>query len=352
MDCDGLSGFEKISTEDFLLNCEFGKELHQGMTSEIRDFRNRSREFLDRLVDIILSLNLVTSEVMQGLYSFCPEILLEGDDQRIFRLFDKLLTVLKRSGYLSEDEAKTSMEEFTTYVVDARARHAASDRSAERIPDVVAHLLGDYSFLSRKCLLRVFKLCCLVIARPAKPYPVVDFALDDCSLPLIVVSACVKGVQSYVMGPCYQRGGFFTRSTLQAVRDAIDGAHSFMSSSSYDPWEDLLQSDRKAFVARYADVFSAFLPRRKREAHHSANRQRKQADVAVASDSSSCVSGASLFAGSRASSSKSSCVGGPSKQQSPVEKTNGDETLAELLKKKGKNRKKQGSNPRAGSKGC
>ena len=95
---------------------------------------------------------------------------------------------------MSEDETKTSIEEFTTYVVDARARHAASGRSAEKVPDVVAHLLGNYSFLSRKFLLRVFKLCCLVIARPAKPYPVIDFALDDCSLPITVVSACVKGV--------------------------------------------------------------------------------------------------------------------------------------------------------------
>ena len=94
MDCDELSGFEKVDTEDFLLNWEFGEELQQGVTSEIHDFRNRSREFLDRLVDVILSLNLVSSEVMQGLYSFCPEILLEGDDQHIFCLFGKLLTVL------------------------------------------------------------------------------------------------------------------------------------------------------------------------------------------------------------------------------------------------------------------
>ena len=85
---------------------------------------------------------------------------------------------------------------------------------------------------------------------------------------------------------------------------------------------------------------------------YSANRQSKQADVSAGSDSSSCVSGASLFAGSRASSSKTSCVGGSSKRQPPVEKTNDDETLAELLKKKGKNRKGQGSKPRTGPKGC
>ena len=92
--------------------------------------------------------------------------------------------------------------------------------------------------------------------------------------------------------------------------------------------------------------------KRKRIVMHSANRQSKQADVAAVSDSSSCVSGASLFAGSRASSSKSSCVGGSSKRQPHVGKNNDDETLAELLKKKGRNRKRQGSKHRAGSKGC
>ena len=214
---------------------------------------------------------------------------------------------------------------------------------------------GDYSFLSRKCLLRVFKLCCLVIARPAKPYPVVDFALNDCSLPIAVVSACVKGVQSYVMFPCYQQCGFFTRSNMEAVRNAINEAQNFMSSSFFDPWEDLQQSDRIAFVDRYAEAFSTFLARRKKESHrrmYSAYRQSKQTDVSAVSDSSSCVSGASLFAGSRASSTRSSCVGSSSKRQQTVENTNDDETLAELLKKKGKNRKGQGSKPRTGSKGC
>ena len=81
MDPDELSGFEKINTERFLLSCEFGEELQQGGMSEVRDSRNRSREFLGRLVETILSLSLVSADVTQGLLSFCPEILLEGDDQ-------------------------------------------------------------------------------------------------------------------------------------------------------------------------------------------------------------------------------------------------------------------------------
>ena len=43
-------------------------------------------------------------------------------------------------------ECKSAVEEFCTFVVDVRGRHAASDQVAENIPDVVSYLLGDYSF--------------------------------------------------------------------------------------------------------------------------------------------------------------------------------------------------------------
>ena len=85
---------------------------------------------------------------------------------------------------------------------------------------------------------------------------------------------------------------------------------------------------------------------------YGANRRGRQTDVAAASDSSSCVSGASLFGGYCASSTKSSCVAGSSKKRQTGEKAEDDEILAELLKKKGKTRKGQSPKPRASSKGC
>ena len=68
----------------------------------------------NRLVDVILSQQVVSSDFLQGLYCFCPELLLEGDDRHIFQLFFRLVRVLERCGCLSSSDALTSREEFAT----------------------------------------------------------------------------------------------------------------------------------------------------------------------------------------------------------------------------------------------
>ena len=219
---------------------------------------------MDRLVDVLLENNLVSSDFLQGAYCFCPELLLEGDDRYIFRLFSKLVQVLEKSGALSPEEAKTGAEEFTTFVVDARLRHIGSDRSAESIADVMTYLLSDYSFLSRKSLCRILKLCYLVVRRPTCTYPAVVFSLKDCVVPESVVSSCLRGVQSYVCASHFQVQTLFAPRTMECIRDAISGAREFMSSSpDFDPWARICVSDRAAFVQRYSELFRAHLDRKK-----------------------------------------------------------------------------------------
>ena len=46
MEPSKLQAFEKVSTDDFLQNYEFGAELHRSNTGEAREFRNRCREFV------------------------------------------------------------------------------------------------------------------------------------------------------------------------------------------------------------------------------------------------------------------------------------------------------------------
>ena len=78
---------------------------------------------MDHLVDAILSLHLVTGNFYQGIYCFCPEMVLEGDDRYIFGLFDKLVRVLEKVGCLSRDAVNASVDEFAAFVVDVRFRH-------------------------------------------------------------------------------------------------------------------------------------------------------------------------------------------------------------------------------------
>ena len=76
-----------------------------------------------------------------------------------------------------DEEARSAIEEFLTYVVDVRSRHVSGNHSAEEIVNIMSHLLSYYSFLARKNLCRVFKLCCLVAIKPRRSYPVVEIDL-------------------------------------------------------------------------------------------------------------------------------------------------------------------------------
>ena len=97
------ASFPSIPDDEFLANCDFGRELLAGKTSEFSAFRVRCREFMDRLVSIVLKSPNASSRVSRGVYSFCPELLLEGDRQLVFQLFPDLCRILESCGIPSSD---------------------------------------------------------------------------------------------------------------------------------------------------------------------------------------------------------------------------------------------------------
>ena len=158
MDVSKVADIENLSCDDFLLNYEFGSVLRGIKGGEAREFRRQCPDFIDRFVEIILVQYPASSDFAGYIYCFCPELLLEGGDEYIFGLFNCLVALLKRCKVLTDVEAGAATEEFLSFVVDVRARHDTGAQHAEEIPDLVAFLLADYSFLARKCLCRVFKL--------------------------------------------------------------------------------------------------------------------------------------------------------------------------------------------------
>ena len=90
MDTSKLSAFGVIAVEEFLMDCDFGRDLAATKTGEMREFRVKCRECIDRFVFLILDNVTVTSGISRGMYSFCPKIVLEGDEQHVFELFNSL----------------------------------------------------------------------------------------------------------------------------------------------------------------------------------------------------------------------------------------------------------------------
>ena len=221
MDSSELAALDKIDVDDFLANHPFGDSLRRANTGEVRDIRSRCLDFIDYLVDAILSLHLVIGNFSQGIYCFCPEMLLEGDDRYIFGLFGKLVRVLEKVGCLSRVAVNASIDEFAAFVVEARFRHEESERSASAISDVVTYLLSDYGFLSRHNLVRVLQLCSVVVLKDPVRLLLIDIDLSDCSVPAVLVNSAIKCVQSYVSMPSFKQCDFFTIATMDAVRQSV-----------------------------------------------------------------------------------------------------------------------------------
>ena len=142
-----------------------------------------------------------------------------------------------------------------TFVVKVRARHAGSERSAEMIDDIVAYLLADYSFMSRRSLVRVLKMCCLAIECPQKKFRAVEIDLGGCLVPESVITSCVRGVQSFVSSASYKAGAFFTQGTMDC------GSTAFSSSMISRCLQHLtLGMDFVVLVARswFSNFFSMF----------------------------------------------------------------------------------------------
>ena len=55
---------------------------------------------------------------------------------------------------------------------------------------------------------------------------------------------------------------------MDAVRDSVVKSQEFMESTDFDPWAEVAQSDRSAFVGRYSDLFAADLAQKKKNAEN------------------------------------------------------------------------------------
>ena len=258
MDVEKVAEFPPIAMESFLAGSDYGRELLAGKTSEFGTFRVRCREFLDRLIVVILKSPSASSRVSRGLYSFCPELLLEGDGLLVFRLFSDLCRILESCGALLSDESKDAVEEFSSYVVEKRCQHDAAMGVASEIPDVVSWLLRDFGFQARVHACRVLKLCVLITGRPREIYPAVTFNLSGSKLSE-KFRECLLLVQSYVLSPGYAHECSFTDPTLDAVEEAIADPGVFYVAPNFDLWTDFCSGNAEAFASRYQSLYDTFL---------------------------------------------------------------------------------------------
>ena len=259
MSVDPVKKMAAIPDDLFLINHTFGEELSAAKMSGAKEFRQDCRKFLDQLVEKIHRTVYCSSSISQGLYSFCPELLFEGDDVIVFEFFAKLVTGLARCGLLTVDEVATSKAEFLSYVVEARRHHLEGSVCSSDIKDVRVYLLRQYSFQSRHCLTRVFQLCCLFIELPDDVPASIEFDFGECVVRPGVLTSCLRSVQSFVSCAGYEQSTFFTETTMDRVRRSLDAAEAFMSDASFNPWDGICVGDKSALFLSMNTAYTSYL---------------------------------------------------------------------------------------------
>ena len=248
--------------DSFLVNDDFGKTLMTKKVGELPDFRVRCRQFINRLIAAIVGKVSVTSGVSRCFYSFCPDFLLEGDDDGVFALFADLCRLLKMCNLITSDESSCAVDEFGSYVIAKRRQHRSFGQSACHI---IESLTQDFSIQSLSHVLHVFRLCCLAVRSPEVFCLSVSISLSGSSLREDAVQNCVRLIQSYVLSPGYIHQSFFTGQTLNAVRFAVDEAGVFFVCGEINLWKDFDGPSYDLFVSAQRDLCVTLLLQRRKE---------------------------------------------------------------------------------------
>ena len=331
MDISKLSYFNAISMEEFLVDSDFGRELVTVKTGEMREFRVKCRECIDRLVSLILTSTAVTSGVSRGLYAFCPEIMLGGDDHHIFELFGSLCDLFRSCHVMSSDGLNAAVAEFKSYVIEKRRHYEDATCAASEIPDVVQFLLRDFAFQSRTHVIRLFKICCLVVGVPKSNLPAVTIDLGGSALSPAVVQDCVLIVQSHIVSPSFNPRLFFSASLLVAVREAIAESGIFFRVADFDVWKDFCSGDMESFVGRYRSLYKKYLMGRQREYdtfYVESNKANRRSRESQCSSSTEAGSATNSVVGSKKASSKSVKVNASTTRSSAKVVSKEDGTVA------------------------
>ena len=293
--------------EEFLMDSDFGRELVTVKTGEMREFRVKCRECIDRLVSLVLASTAVTSGVSRGLYAFCPEIMLEGDDHHIFELFGSLCDLFRSCHVMSSDSLNAAAAEFKSYVIEKRRHYEDATCAASEIPDVVQFLLRHFAFQSRTHVFRLFKICCLVIGVPKSSLPVVTIDLGGSALSPAMVQDCVLMVQSHIVSPSFNPRLLFSAPLFVAVREAITESGLFFRVADFDVWKDFCSGDMESSVGHYRSLYNKYLLERRKEYetfYVECNKANRRSCEGQCSSSTEVGSATSSVVGSKKASSK------------------------------------------------
>ena len=150
------SKFAPIADGEFLAGTRLLAALNKIGSSYLkRKFQRDVRRFLEEFTTSVLSTVAARSKIGQGLSSFCPAIIIGGDDHAPLHLLGLLLDGLLDHGWVKGSEIEACRSEYQSFVQEQRQLERSSTRSRPDIGDVLSFCSSQAGFPARQHLLKV-----------------------------------------------------------------------------------------------------------------------------------------------------------------------------------------------------
>ena len=121
-----------------------------------KEFQRDARRFPEEFTTSVLSTVDARSEAGQGLSSFCPAIIIGGDDHAQLHQLCLLLDGLLERGWIKNSENEACRAEYQSFVQEQRQLERSSTRSRPDIGGVLSFCSSQAGFSARQHL---FKVC-------------------------------------------------------------------------------------------------------------------------------------------------------------------------------------------------
>ena len=224
-----------------------------------------ARRFLEKFVKCLLSTVPSRSHVGQGIFCFCPEIVIGGDVVVPLPIFKKLLDRLLEKGLVKGSEAEACRAEYQSSVWEQRQLEWSLTRSRPDVGGVLSFSWTNFVFcaLGNTCIkyvsypikqvesslyvwvahclnrvtLQVFQLTALIARRPSTHGVKLVINLDWAANPDWGVRGILLCVQKLVWSSHFTQRSFFLESDPTRLSEPVTTiADSITMSFVYAPW--------------------------------------------------------------------------------------------------------------------
>ena len=242
----------KIPIEQFLPNSPFSRVLERCSISTPSRFLEMTQSFLVSVCNFLIGHPVKKSELLRGLSSFDPAVLLHSNQTVYESSINYLVNRFLAAGWVTSEKYEVTVSEYRSLVIKFR-------QEKFDIPDdIVSFFSNHWDLLARPHLYHVFQLTCLCLKTDHPTAAKLTHSIPGISMPSIRFDSIVHSIQTsidYLSDPVEFYGS--DDCSLGVTRVFGEGKRAYRN-KKFSGWENIEVRKRSSIRDRLTETHQSF----------------------------------------------------------------------------------------------